>query len=482
MRSCGILCHISSLPSAYGIGTLGREAYRFVDFLKAAGQRYWQMLPIGPTGYGDSPYQSFSSFAGNPYFIDPLLVAEEGFAELPEARDEGDVDYGWLWQSRRHFFENMFSKFRGHESADYGTFLQDHGWWLEDYAAFMTLKDRNGGIAREQFPPEQRIKCTVAEDTEFYKMLQYFFYKQFLSLKQYAAEKGIELIGDIPIYASSDSSDVWAHPELFRLDDQGRAYEIAGCPPDAFTPDGQRWGNPLYDWSAMERDGFEWWHRRLCHQGTLFDKIRIDHFRGFESFFVIDAAEETARNGHWEKGPGISFFNTLKSRGGRYDIIAEDLGYLTPEVERMLRESGYPGMKVLQFAFDSRDTSDYLPFCYPKNSVAYTGTHDNNTILGWYNECDPEVRAYAEEYMRLNGKEGIVPGVIKTVLASPSDTVILCMQDLLEKDGSARMNTPGKAGGNWSWRMRPGEISGALAEKVRALTELYHRLPEETTK
>ena len=482
MRNSGVLLHISSLPSPYGIGTMGESARKFIDFLKRAGVRFWQMLPVGPTGYGDSPYQSFSSFAGNPYFIDLDTLIMGGWLTKEEAdgvfwgSDPARADYGAIWAGRRKIFEKVYERFLRNVPGDFEEFCEDHTYWLDAYADFMALKDKFGG-GREDFPAEYRVRGDIrdVEGAGFYKMQQYFFYKQWDALRRYAHEQGILLIGDLPIYASADSSDVWAFPEVFRLNGEYRPAEVAGCPPDDFTPDGQRWGNPLYDWDALRDSDYEWWHRRLCHQGTLFDRIRIDHFRGFESFFVIDAAAPTAREGHWEKGPGSAFFKRLKERGGKFDIIAEDLGVITDEVREMLEEAGYPGMKVLQFAFSHEEESFYLPYLCPHNAVMYTGTHDNDTVLGWLSALSPDDRAYAVDFMRLNDAEGYVWGVIKTALVSPADTAVLTMQDILEKDGSCRMNTPGTPAGNWQWRMSAEELAAAPAENLHRLMRTYHR-------
>lgn len=477
MRQSGVLLHISSLSSPYGIGTLGKEAYEFVDFLQSAGQRWWQMLPIGPTGYGDSPYQSLSAFAGNPYFIDLRILEQQGLLQKSEFDQihwgaEGAVDFGALFEYRLNVLRCAQDRFFKDPPTDFDEFCRIHSDWLEPYAEFMTLKEKFGG-GREDWAPSFRRRETAPpiESSDFYKMLQYLFFEQWQALKSYAHQKGIYLLGDIPIYVASDSSDVWDYPDGLQLDAEGRPVAVAGCPPDKFSPDGQLWGNPLYDWAKMEADGFYWWKRRMEHSLTLFDKIRIDHFRGFEGYYQIPAGQTTAKHGSWKQGPGLRLFQAL---GVSPDaVIAEDLGFITPEVRELLRQTGFCGTKVLQFAFDGQP--DHLPYRYPNHCAVYTGTHDNDTILGWLFHAPMEEAKRAIRFMRLNPIEGMHWGMMSTALASAGDLVILTAQDLLGLDSSARMNTPGTTG-NWRWRVPGGALDDALAHRLYNITELYGRI------
>ena len=494
MRSSGVLMHISSLPSPYGIGTMGREARKFVDFLVKAGQKFWQVLPICPTSYGDSPYQSFSSFAGNPYFIDLDILCEEGLLTTKEceAFAWGDsmtqIDYGILYENRYSLLHKAFGRFREKIPKDYVSFCREHEDWLSDYALFMALKDAHDGVSFCEWEPELRrrekealaqAKKKLSKEVDFWKMLQYLFYQQWKALKTYANEKGIRIIGDVPIYVAMDSADVWAEPGQFYLDKKLEPIDVAGCPPDAFSEDGQLWGNPLFRWDVMKKDGYRWWIRRLEKTAKLFDVIRIDHFRGFDSYYAIPFGEKTARKGEWRKGPGLDLFRTVESKLGSLDIIAEDLGFLTKSVRKMLADSGYPGMKLLQFAFDAREDGDYLPHNYGRNSVVYAGTHDNDTILGWLQEAPYDCVAFAKEYLKLDQAEGYHWGIMRGAWSSVSDTAIVTMQDLLGIGSEGRMNTPSTLGCNWMWRMRPDALDDALAEKIRRQVELYGRLPKE---
>jgi 4-alpha-glucanotransferase len=487
MRKSGILMHISSLPSRYGIGTLGAEAYRFIDFLVQAGQHYWQVLPISPTGFGDSPYSSFSSYAGNPYFVDFELLSERGLL-IPEEYtwinwgDEPEkTDYGTMYNNRFNVLIQAAKRLFSSDTSAFNRFCLENSYWLEDYSLFMALKDAHGGKSWTDWDVSLRLRDESVlqnareehrERTGMYKAIQYFFYCQWRELKDYAQSKGIEIIGDIPIYVAPDSADVWAHPEVFQLDEFMRPPCVSGCPPDGFTQDGQLWGNPLYNWDAVRDDDFDWWLTRIDHQFRQFDVLRIDHFRGFDSYYSIPAREETARNGVWRKGPGMELFDAVGDRR----IIAEDLGYLTDSVRRLLADTGYPGMKVLQFAFDSREESDYLPHNFTQNSAAYTGTHDNNTILGWFASAPEEDVRKARAYMRMTEKDDPAWVMLNTLWSSVADTAIACMQDLLGLDDSARMNTPGIPDGNWRWRMRPDAPLDEVAAKLRDMTALYGRL------
>lgn len=497
MRSSGILMHISSLPSPYGIGTMGAEARKFVDFLVKAGQKYWQVLPICPTSYGDSPYQSFSSFAGNPYFIDLDILCEEGLLTTKECKSYEwgssvtQVDYNMLYENRYPLLHKAFARFCRKVPGDYAWFCEEQGDWLNDYALFMALKDAHDGVSWSKWEPELRLreKDAIAmaqkeyeKEIEFFKMVQYLFYRQWKALKQYANDKGIFIIGDVPIYVAMDSADVWAEPGQFYLDKKLQPIDVAGCPPDAFSKDGQLWGNPLFRWDVMKKDGYRWWIRRMEKTAKLFDVIRIDHFRGFDSYYAIPYGDKTARNGEWREGPGIGLFCAMEKKLGKIQVIAEDLGFLTESVRKMLVDSGYPGMKLLQFAFDAREDGDYLPHNYTANSVAYAGTHDNDTILGWLRNAPEECLAFAKEYLKLDQAEGYHWGIMRGVWSSISDTAIVTAQDILGIGSEGRMNTPSTLGGNWMWRMRPDDLDDALAEKIRRQVELYGRLPKKAKK
>jgi len=498
MRKAGILLPISSLPSPYGIGTLGQAARAFVDLLAAAGQSCWQILPIGPTSYGDSPYQSFSSFAGNPYFIDLDELAEEGLLEPEEFRglDWGDdparVDYPKLYQARFQVLERACARLFERQDSGFDRFCREQQDHLEDYALFMALKGRFGGAPWQEWPEALRLRRPdaleearreLAGQTAFWKGVQYLFFRQWNALKAYANGKGIAIIGDLPIYVSGDSSDVWAAPDQFQLDSQGLPTRVAGCPPDGFTEDGQLWGNPLFRWDRMKEDGYRWWLRRIAFQFQIYDVLRLDHFRGFEAYYSIPYGDKTARNGQWCPGPGMDFFRAVKKALGRRDIIAEDLGFLTEGVYKLLEQTGFPGMKVLQFAFDSRDTgSSYLPHCYSPHCVVYTGTHDNDTILGWMEHAPKKDVAFAKEYLRLNKREGYHWGMMRSAWASPADLAIVQMQDLLGLGSQARMNTPSTLGGNWMWRALPDSFSPKLARRLHREMKVYQRLPRSNGK
>lgn len=494
-RRAGILLPISALPSPYGIGTLGKQARHFIRFLQSAGQSCWQILPAGPTGYGDSPYQSFSSFAGNPYFIDLDDLRREGllrkseYADLDWGADPGRVDYGKLYENRFVVLHQAVERLERRKSPEYREFLRQNAYWLDDYALFMAEKDAHGGaswlewekgIRRRNLRTLQKEREKLEKETAFWKGVQFLFHKQWDSMRAYAHEHGIQLIGDVPIYVSPDSADLWGHPELFQLDRDGRPREVAGCPPDGFSADGQLWGNPLYNWSRMKKDGYDWWTKRIARQFTMVDVLRIDHFRGLEAYYAIPYGEKTAKNGRWRKGPGLDFFRTIEKKLGKLQIIAEDLGFLTDSAVRMVQESGYPGMKVLEFAFDPRDTgSGYLPHTYTRNCVVYTGTHDNSTVQGWMKSAPrPNVRK-AREYLHLDAKEGYHWGFLRGAYASVADLAVAQFQDLLGLDDRARMNIPSTLGGNWAWRMQEGQMSPALSRRLYRMMELYDRLPEK---
>lgn len=487
MRACGILMPVFSLPGPFGIGTLGKEAYAFVDFLANAKQTYWQILPIGPTGYGDSPYQSFSAFAGNPYFIDYRILARQGFLteeELPAAQPVGPIDYGALYTRCPQVLAKAAARLLAVPTPDYEAFCAEQSFWLEDYALFMAIKAEQGQAGLADWPDDLRTRRPetlaaarqrLAAQCGYYKAVQFFFYDQWTALKSYANGKGVRLVGDIPIYVSPDSSDLWTRPELFQTDGQGRLTQVAGCPPDAFAADGQLWGNPLYDWPKHQTEGFAWWKRRMRHATSIYDVVRIDHFRGFESYYSIPAGSTTAQGGHWEKGPDRAFIDAMHEALGQGGIIAEDLGYLTPEVKAMLAASGYPGMKIMQFAFDSRESGNYLPHTYPRNSVVYTGTHDNVTTAGWLENASPEDVAYACRYLRCR-PEDLAEAMICACLASVSDMAVIPLADWLHLGAEARINTPSTQGANWQWRLTQ-PLTGELAGHIAQLTALYERVP-----
>lgn len=489
MRASGILLHISSLPSPYGIGTFGKEAFKFVDFLKGAGQKYWQILPLGPTSFGDSPYQSFSTFAGNPYFIDldtlfeENLLSKEDLSTISHPKDIHKVDYEQIYNERFTVLRKAFSNFNI-EDEEFKSFQLENEHWLKDYSLFMALKKQNNDTAWYQWPKELKLRNETAinqayndlcEEINFWSFLQFEFFKQWNKIKQYANENEIKIIGDIPIYVALDSADVWSNPQNFELDQNSNPINVAGCPPDGFSATGQLWGNPLYDWKYMKKDGYSWWIKRLKAAANLYDVIRIDHFRGFESYYSIPYKEENAINGTWRKGPGISFFKTCKKHLGSMDIIAEDLGYLTKEVIELRDRTGFPGMKIMEFAFDSREAGDYLPHNYDKNSVAYIGTHDNSTALGWLKAINYEDKKYMMEYFDFENEEGLVWKIIRKTFACVSNLVIIQMQDYLVLDDSARMNTPSTLGENWTWRADNNSFSQELKGSILNLTKLYQR-------
>ena len=501
MRESGILMPVSSLPGPYGIGCFGKAAFQFVDFLSAAGQTIWQLLPLSPTGYGDSPYQSCSAFAGNPYFVDLEALEKEGLLTAADLKAESwgkdplEVDYGTLYVSRFAVLRKAYAAWRSqcaglHGCAyyypdDYYAFTLANEDWLEDYALFMAVKAEQGQAGLAAWPDALRCrepeviaaaKVRLADQISYHKAVQFFFYTQWNALKAYANRKGVLLVGDIPIYVSPDSSDLWTQPELFQTDGQMHLTHVAGCPPDSFAADGQLWGNPLYDWPTHKATGFGWWKRRMKHATSIYDVVRIDHFRGFESYYSIPAENTTAAGGHWEKGPDRDFIHAMQQALGGGNIIAEDLGYLTPEVKAMLAESGYPGMKIMQFAFDSRESGNYLPHTYPRNSVVYTGTHDNVTTEGWRSNASAEDVAYACRYLRCT-PETLTEGMICACLASVSDTAIIPLADWLHLGSEARINTPSTQGANWRWRLAQ-PLPAALAGHIAALTTLYERVPK----
>ena len=492
MRRNGMLLPIASLPSPYGIGGFSKEAYEFIDLLEETGQKLWQILPLGPTSYGDSPYQSFSTFAGNPYFIDLDTLAEKGWLtkEACEASDYGDnesyIDYGRIYNSRFVLLKQAFLNSDILSDEKFTEFCKANQHWLPDYALYMALKNQNDGKSWIEWEEEIRIrkqeaveyyKKELEEECNFYEFLQYEFHEQWTKVKEYAHKKGIQIVGDVPIYVAFDSADTWANPELFQLDEKNLPLGVAGCPPDAFSATGQLWGNPLYNWAYHKKTGYDWWLKRIAYCFDLYDIVRIDHFRGFDEYYSIPYGDETAVNGHWEKGPGMDLFNTVKEKLGELDIIAEDLGFLTESVFQLLKDSGYPGMKVLQFAFDPSEDSDYLTYKYQRNCVVYTGTHDNDTTAGWFEKLSDGDKEVALRYMNsfYTPKEEQHWDLIALAMRSTADTCIIPVQDFLGLGSEARINMPSTLGDNWKWRMTKGAFSEELKEKIRRMTKLYGR-------
>ena len=494
-RAAGILLPISSLPSKYGIGCFSKSAYEFVDQLEAAGQSYWQILPLGPTSYGDSPYQTISTFAGNPYFVCLEDLIEEGVLteEECDAVNFGDhpsyVDYGKLYEGRFGLLRKAYERSNIYENPQFHEFCNANYWWLDDYALFMAVKKRFDGKAWSEWAKDIRLRWENALDyyrrelyfdIEFYKYIQFKFQEQWKKLKTYANEKDIKIIGDIPIYVAFDSADTWANPQNYQFDEENLPVAVAGCPPDAFSATGQLWGNPLYKWDYHKSQNYDWWVQRVNHCFEMYDVVRIDHFRGFDEYYSIPYGDLTAEIGHWEKGPGMDLFNTIKNRLGEKQIIAEDLGYMTDTVRELVKDSCYPNMKVLEFAFDSRDlgsASDYLPHNYPNNCVVYTGTHDNETLASWYKTIRPEERQMVKDYLH-NQKvteKTVHTEMIVLAMRSVADTCIIPIQDYFGYDNSARMNHPSTTGSNWKWRLAEGEITEEMLKEIGELTRIYGR-------
>ena len=491
MRKCGVLMPISSLPSRFGIGGFSKEAYDFVDFLAAGGQSLWQILPLGPTGYGDSPYQSFSTFAGSPYYISLDALIEEGLLTEQECEscDYGDnpeyVNYEKIYNTRFKLLRMAFDRANILENEEYKSFVEENKEWLKDYAMYMAIKDSKNGIAWIEWDEDIRLRKPEAmvryekelEDAiNFYSYQQYLFATQWAALKAYANKKGVDIVGDIPIYVAFDSADTWANPELFQLDEENIPTGVAGCPPDAFSATGQLWGNPLYRWDYHEKTGFAWWIRRLAYCFKIYDMVRIDHFRGFDEYWAIPYGDHTAEFGRWEKGPGYALFDAMKKALGNRPVIAEDLGFLTPSVLKLVKKTGYPGMKILQFAFDPREESDYLPHNYPKNCVVYTGTHDNDTVNGWIAALGRKDLAFAKKYIGVKRTSDICSSLIRTALASVADTAIIPLQDYLELGSEARINTPSTLGGNWEWRVAADACTPELSSRMLDLAQTFGRI------
>lgn len=492
MRKSGMLLPISSLPSKYGIGSFSKEAYEFIDILKGSGQSLWQILPLGPTGHGDSPYQSFSTFAGNPYFIDLDELVKEGLITEDECNsyDWGSnieyIDYEKIYISRFKILKKAYKRSSICSNKRFKMYCEENKWWLHDYALYMSIKDFFGGrswtewdidIRRRKEEAIHEYEKKLIYEITFYKYLQYLFSLQWNKLKSYANKNGVSIIGDIPIYVALDSSDTWSNPELFQLNKECLPIAVAGCPPDGFSKTGQLWGNPLYCWEYHKDTDYKWWIKRIEYSFKLYDIIRIDHFRGFDEYYSIPYGEHTAINGSWEKGPGIELFKYIKDKFGDVKIIAEDLGFLTESAKKLLSDSGYPGMKVLQFAFNSREDSDYLPHNYDKNCVVYTGTHDNNTILGWYKEINKLDKKKCINYMNNKyTRENLIHwDFICLAMRSVADTCIIPVQDYLGLGDEARINTPSTLGSNWTWRINRGCFSKNMVKRIKMLTKLYGR-------
>lgn len=504
-RRCGVLLPVASLPSRYGIGCFSKEAYEFVDFLADSGQTYWQILPLGQTGYGDSPYQSFSTFAGNPYFVDPQALIEAGYisSDAAEQFDFGKetrtVDYEKIYRNRytllrkayanSPFCLNPSEKWAGPaynaDRTEFNYFIWDNSEWLPDYALFSAIKEYFDGDMFTKWPEEIRLRDTAAmdsyrikldEEIRFCEFLQFLFAKQWKKLKTYANDKGIKIIGDIPIYVAFDSADTWSHPELFELDEKGFPTVVAGVPPDAFSDTGQLWGNPIYRWKYHKATGYDWWMQRLEQMFRLYDVVRIDHFRGFDEYWAVPYGDQDAMGGKWCKGPGYALFKVMKERLGDREIIAEDLGYLTSSVLKLVKRTGYPGMKVLQFAFDGNTDNAYLPHNHTNNAVVYTGTHDNDTTRGWYTSSDPDQQELIDKYTGISCSQSATWELIRLAMLSVADTAIIPIQDYLDYGSAARINTPSTLGGNWCWRLVPGELTKELGAKMREFARLYGRI------
>lgn len=489
-RGAGILLSVTSLPSPYGIGSMGKAAYDFVDMLKETDQKYWQVLPLGPTSYGDSPYQSFSAFAGNPYLIDLDILIEEGLLKKKEVAccdfgdKEDDINYGLLYVNRFKVLRSACKRF-DRNSADYKEFCIENKSWLNDYSLYMAIKDSQQGrswleweepLRNREKKALQSCKQELKKEIRFWKFLQFKFFEQWNALKAYANDKGIQIIGDIPLYVALDSADVWADREQFRLNKDGRPVEVAGCPPDAFSDDGQKWGNPLYDWEGMEKDGFTWWERRMKANGRLFDIIRIDHFIGVARYYSIPAGDPDARNGRWNKGPGKKLTDMIERTLGKNRIIAEDLGVLVPAVKKLLKKTGWPGMKILLFAFDGNTENEHLPYNYDDgNLVVYAGTHDNETVTGFFKQKTEEELQFIYQYLNIKTRDEIPDAILRAAYGSVADIVIMQMQDLLKLGNEARMNFPSTVGNNWRWRVIRGSLTEERKELLRTLVRVCGR-------
>lgn len=489
-RSSGILMHISSLPGEFGIGDFGKEAYKFIDFLNRAGQKNWQILPLGVTSFGDSPYQCFSAFAGNPYFIDlnELLIYNfinrEDIGRVKLSMDDTQVKYGCLYKNKIHLLKIAYNNAKVPLFNELKHFFESNKEWLREFSLFMALKSKHQNKSWHEWEPKYKIFNSEAvlefeeknqDEIYFWVFTQFFFYKQWNKLKHYANEKGIKIIGDLPIYVSEDSSDVWSNPRYFNLDENLVPITVSGCPPDGFADTGQLWGNPIYNWNAMEEDGYSWWINRIENSFKIYDILRIDHFRGFESYWEVRYGAENAIDGRWVKGPGMKLFNKIKEELGDLNIIVEDLGFNTPEVTKLVLDSGFPNMKVLQFAFNPYEVSEHAPHGFDKNCVVYASTHDTQTIMGWFDTLPKDVFNYTVRYLKLNYDEGLNWGVIRGAWSSTANLAIAPMQDFLGLNDWARMNTPGTLGNNWSWRITKDQLSNELADRINELTKTFWR-------
>ena len=493
-RSSGILFHPTSLPGKYGIGTLGKEAYAFIDFLKKSKQKLWQIFPLGPTGYGDSPYQSFSSFAGNPYLIDfdllieAHLLSEEDLKDIFFGDNEEYIDYGAIYNQKYPLLRKAYENFKSSDNHEMREnlehFKRENASWLNDYSLYISLKNHFNGLPWNEWAHDiknrehgamEHYKNELADDIEYHNFIQFLFFKQWGDVKRYANENGIKIIGDIPIFVAADSSDAWANPEIFLFDEERKPVKVAGVPPDYFSATGQLWGNPLYNWQKLKETNYSWWVERVRANLSTCDIIRIDHFRGFEAYWAVPYGDDTAINGQWEPGPGIDLFNAIKSQLGELPIIAEDLGLMTQGVIDLREATGFPGMKILGFAFDSGEENDYLPHTYTKNCVVYTGTHDNDTLIGWFQKAKEEDRQFARDYLNSRSDDEIHWDAIRGAWSSVANMAISPVQDFLGLGSEARINTPGVAAGNWQWRLRHGVLTDELAERIAKLTRVYSR-------
>jgi len=493
-RSSGILFHPTSLPGKYGIGTLGKEAYAFIDFLKKSRQKLWQIFPLGPTGYGDSPYQSFSSFAGNPYLIDFDLLIEAHLLSEEDLRDvffgdnEEYIDYGAIYNQKYPLLRKAYENFKSSDNHEMREnlehFKRENASWLNDYSLYISLKNHFNGLPWNEWAHDiknrehgamEHYRNELADDIEYHNFIQFLFFKQWGDVKRYANENGIKIIGDIPIFVAADSSDAWANPEIFLFDEERKPVKVAGVPPDYFSATGQLWGNPLYNWQKLKETNYSWWVERVRANLSTCDIIRIDHFRGFEAYWAVPYGDDTAINGQWEPGPGIDLFNAIKSQLGELPIIAEDLGLMTQGVIDLREATGFPGMKILGFAFDSGEENDYLPHTYTKNCVVYTGTHDNDTLIGWFQKAKEEDRQFARDYLNSRSDDEIHWDAIRGAWSSVASMAISPVQDFLGLGSEARINTPGVAAGNWQWRLRHGVLTDELAERIAKLTRVYSR-------
>ena len=489
MRRAGILMHITSLHGPYPIGTMGKEAFQFIEFLSKSGQKLWQILPICPIGAGNSPYQSNSTFAINSLLIDYRILAEDGLlteeeCKAVESEGKDKADYEQAKLLHKNLMQIAYKRFiDGEKSEKYQIFLENEKSWLNEYCLFMALKEYHHNLVWNEWEEWAKRRNNTAieqfmlahtQEIGFYSFVQYICYNQWSSLKEYANSKNIKIIGDLPIYVSYDSADVWSNQDLFWLDDQMKPVEVAGCPPDCFSPTGQLWGNPLYRWDSMKNNLYDWWTQRFLHSKILFDLVRIDHFRGLESYYAIPNGDVNALNGHWLEGPGSDFFVMIKEKTN-IDVIAEDLGMITDDVKKMLRDSGFPGMKVLQFAFEACGGSDYLPHNHIKNCVVYTGTHDNDTLKGYCDHLSDREKNFIKEYLFIEKDEDLPEALIRCCYQSVADTVILPIQDYLNSPSEQRMNTPSTVEGNWLFRIHKCVLTEALAQRINKLTTLYER-------